>query len=41
LQFTETARQREEWLGEVDKEKWKAIGQSLAPTAPAKPDNGK
>jgi hypothetical protein len=37
LQFTETARQREEWLGEVGKEKWKAIGegvrQSLAPTS--------
>jgi len=36
LQFTETARQREEWLGEVGKEKWKAIGEgmrrSLAPT---------
>jgi hypothetical protein len=42
LQFTETARQRQEWLGEVGKEKWKAIGEgmrkSLAPQAPA---NGK
>ncbi len=49
LQFTETARQREEWLGEVGKEKWKAIGegmrQSLAPTSPSppapRPDDGK
>jgi len=45
LQFTETARQREEWLGEVGKEKWKAIGegmrQSLAPTSATPPDGGK
>ena len=45
LQFTETARQRQEWLGEVGSEKWKAIGEgmrrSLAPPPAAKPDDGK
>lgn len=28
LEFTETARQREEWLGEVNRENWKAISDS-------------
>jgi hypothetical protein len=41
LQYTETARQREEWLGEVGKEKWKAIGESLAPATPRTPEDGK
>jgi len=45
LQYTETARQRQEWLGEVGKEKWKAIGegmrQSLAPSQATLPDDGK
>ena len=45
LQFTETARQREEWLSESGKEKWKAIGegmrQSLAPSQTTPPDDRK
>jgi hypothetical protein len=44
LQFTETARQRQEWLEEVGNERWKAIGagmrQSLGPTPPAQPPPG-
>jgi hypothetical protein len=45
LQFTETLRQRDEWLGEVDKENWKALAdaarESMAPAAQAKPADGK
>jgi hypothetical protein len=45
LQFTETARQREEWLGDVGKENWRAITegarQSLAPSPESKPGGGK
>jgi hypothetical protein len=37
LEFTETARQREEWLAEVNRENWKAITDSERPTAPAVP----
>jgi hypothetical protein len=47
LQFTETARQRQEWLDDVNKENWKslaagahdALAPSQAPTAP--PGDGK
>jgi hypothetical protein len=47
LQFTETARQREEWLSDVNKENWKALAagahDALAPSQapPASPADGK
>jgi hypothetical protein len=47
LEFTETARQREEWLDAVHKENWKALSagaiEALAPSQapPAKPADGK
>jgi hypothetical protein len=47
LQFTETARQREEWLDAVHKENWRALAEgtrdALAPAQapPAKPGDGK
>jgi hypothetical protein len=47
LQFTETPRQRQQWLDDVNKENWRALAQgahdALAPSVapPAKPDDGK
>lgn len=47
LQFTETARQRQQWLDDINKENWRALAQgahdALAPlqAPPAKPDDGK
>jgi len=35
LQFTETARQRQEWLGEVDRENLKALSEAARQTLPA------
>jgi hypothetical protein len=34
LQFTETARQRQEWLGEVDRENLKALSEAARQTLP-------
>jgi hypothetical protein len=35
LQFTETARQRQEWMGEVDRENLKALSEAARQTLPA------
>jgi hypothetical protein len=39
LEFTETERQRQEWLGEVRKENWKAFTEGEHQTPPINPES--